>query len=406
MSQIGIEKIHAWTSGLSLDLRTLARTRGVDPERTCGDLLVEQRSVAPSWEDAVTLAVNAAQPMLTAQDRADIGLLVVGTESAVDMEKPVSSWVHHHLGLAPRCRNFEVKHACYAGTAGLRTAQAWVMAGLCDKALVITTDLSLLGLGQPYEYVLGCGAVAVVVSRQPDFLILEPETWGAYAHDVTDVIRPTGRIETGNSEESLFSYLGAVHEAWDDLERRAGPQSVRDFDRFVYHAPFSGITFRAHKALLQRDADASRATAWADFEQRTLPSLRHNRRVGGVYGGSTWLSLLGLVDGDPTVGPGTRVGVYSYGSGSCAEVYGARFGERVREVAAAAGLDQQIAARVPLDVATYEALERARHDATGAAEYTPDRTLAAEAWDQHYSGHRRLVLQGVRDYVRAYGWAS
>jgi len=65
------------------------------------------------------------------------------------------------------------------------------------KALVVTTDLSLIGIGEPYEYILGGGATALLISGQPDFLKISHDQAGVYAQEVTDVIRPLPWLETG-----------------------------------------------------------------------------------------------------------------------------------------------------------------------------------------------------------------
>ena len=123
---IGIEKLRVYPGSLSLPIRALCEARGLDAERTCADLMIDERSVNPPWEDAVTLGVNAAEPLLSDEDRSQIGLLLVGTESSVDQEKPVSSWVHHFLRLPTDCLNLEVKHACFAATGALELAKAWL----------------------------------------------------------------------------------------------------------------------------------------------------------------------------------------------------------------------------------------------------------------------------------------
>ncbi|HEY5961076.1 MAG TPA: hypothetical protein VIV60_31180, partial [Polyangiaceae bacterium] len=123
---VGIEKLRVYPGSLSLDIRSLCAARGMDAERTASDLMIDQRSVNPPWEDAVTLGVNAAEPLLDDQDRQQIGLLLVGTESSVDQEKPVSSWVHHFLRLPSDCLNLEIKHACFAATGALELAKAWL----------------------------------------------------------------------------------------------------------------------------------------------------------------------------------------------------------------------------------------------------------------------------------------
>ena len=50
----------------------------------------------------------------------DIGLIAVGTESALDMSRPLSAWVAEELGLRGAVRSYEVKHACYGGTLALK----------------------------------------------------------------------------------------------------------------------------------------------------------------------------------------------------------------------------------------------------------------------------------------------
>jgi hydroxymethylglutaryl-CoA synthase len=119
---IGIEKLRIYPNSLAYSTRALCEARGMDADRTIQDLIIQERAVNPTWEDAVTMGVNAAQPLLTDEDRRSIGLLLVGTESSVDQEKPVSSWIHGYLGLPSDCLNFETKHACYAATGALQMA--------------------------------------------------------------------------------------------------------------------------------------------------------------------------------------------------------------------------------------------------------------------------------------------
>lgn len=398
MTKVGIEKLRAYVPSLGLDLVELAEARGVDPAHPREDLLTDQRAVMAPWEDSVTMAVNAARGLLTDEDRDAVELLLVATETGVDLEKPISSWVHRYLELPTRCRNLEVKHACYSGTGALKLAASYLTSAFCDpgaKALVITTDASLVGIGEPYEYILGAGATAALVSRRPDFLALHPGRSGVYAQEVTDVIRPTGRVETGNSETSLFSYLEAVDGAFDALEEKTGALDfAHAFAAHLYHAPFGGITFRAHKRVLGRSAELDKSAAWADFARRVLPSLTYARRIGGTYGGSLFFAMLALAR-HADLRAGDDLCVFSYGSGSCAEAYTATLGPRAAELAVAAGVDGALAAREMIDVATYERLERERAAAWGEADYTPPAAGSGAG----------LVLHGVSDYVREYTWS-
>lgn len=404
--RLGIEKIRAWPSTGYLQMDDLCTARGHDPADVRDNLLVDQRSVAPPWEDPVTYAVNAAQGLLDDDDRQRVELVIVGTETAVDFEKPISSWVHRYIGLGRGVRNFEVKHACYSGTAGLMMALSWIAAGLSPrgKALVVNTDHSTLGIGLPWEYVLGCGAVALLVSRDPAFLEIEWGRSGVYANEVSDVIRPTAQIETGSSESSLFSYLEAVDGAYDAYEANVGEVDFEGwFKKNVYHVPFGGITFRAHKMLLGRRGDPSKAEALESWRRKVLPSLTFNRRSGGVYGSSTFFAILGLVHACDDLRPGDRIGVYAYGSGSCAELWSGLVGEHAAAIGRRADLAGMLDRRRRLTVAEYEAVERERDASAGIADYAPTRGIVPGWWEDQYEGKGLLFLERIAGYVRTYG---
>lgn len=407
--QIGIEKFGVYPCALALSIADLCRARGLDAANFCGRLFCDERSVMGPFEDVVTLAVNAAQPMLTEEDRAAVRLLIVASESAVDQEKPISSWVHAFLGLRPDCRNFEVKHACYGSTGALQLAIGWLASGLDPgaKALVINADHALIGIDGPQEPVLGAGAAAVLVSGTPRLVAYDLGWNGVYAHEVADIFRPAPGVETGDADESLTSYLDAVEFAYDAYVARVG-QPV-DFDAFfagnVYHVPFGGLSQRAHLRLARRELALSRADAECHWARKSKASLTYNRRMGGVYGAATFVALAGLIEHSPHLHGGDRIGIYSYGSGSCAEFYSATVGEHARDALADAGIGAQLDARRMLTLDEYERCERALLAATCAKDYTPAGDLVPGLYEQQYEGRRRLVFRGTRDYFREYAWS-
>ena len=135
----------------------------------------------------------------------------------------MSSWVRHYAGLPDHCRNLEVKHACYAGTGAIHLAAHWLLAqpdGV--RALVVASDESRQHFHRPWEYVMGAGAVAMLLSKDPRFLALELDLGGVYAYEVSDLTRPTSRVEAGHSETSLLSYLDAVDLAFGRYREIAG----------------------------------------------------------------------------------------------------------------------------------------------------------------------------------------
>jgi hydroxymethylglutaryl-CoA synthase len=371
--------------------------------------MIDERSVNPPWEDAVTLGVNAAEPLLTEEDRSQIGLLLVGTESSVDQEKPTSSWVHHFLRLPSDCLNLEIKHACFAATGALELAKAWLVspAARGRKALIVSTDQTTLTLNESWEPVCGAGAAAALVSTSPKILSYESGRAGVYAHEVSDVIRPNMRLETGNSETSLFAYLQAVENAYENYLTVVGEpiDFTSYFARVLYHTPFAGITYRAHRALLNIHSNMTGKEAKVDYQKRTLPAVRHNRRMGATYGASTFIGLLGLLDSDPEVNVGDRLGIFAYGSGSCAQFYSAILGPGARDAATRANLGALLDARRPLTVAEYEMVERIRDAHVGVESFTPDMTLLDTWYNQYYRDQHLLVLRGIGEYYRDYGWS-
>jgi 3-hydroxy-3-methylglutaryl CoA synthase len=406
--RVGIEKLHVYPGSLALPMQALCAARGHPVEDVRDVLMVDERSVNPEWEDPVTMAVNAAKPLIASEDRDRIGLLIVATESGVDQEKPISTWVQRYLGLSSRVRNVEMKHACYGATAALQLAATWIASGAAGgrAALVINTDQSRMHLGKPWEYVLGAAAAAVVLSSRPDVLEIELGASGVYTDEVSDLTRPTATVETGNSETSLLSYLDALDAAFDDYELNCPPAASENyFARNIYHLPFGGMGYRAHKAVLRRQGITAKAAIWASFTRKTLPSLVFARRMGGTYGASTFIALLGLLTSDRELHAGDRLGIFSYGSGCCAELWSGLVGAQARPAAEAAGLIKLLDARRALTVAEYEAIERARTSLVDNGDFETNLASLGDWYDRYYAGKGLLVFRGMKEYYRQYAWS-
>ena len=403
---VGIERIAAYPCTLAIDMETLAHGRDHDPKHPIEELLVTARSLNPLWEDPVTMAVNAARTLLTEEDRAEIELIVVGTESSPDFGKPISTYVQRWCGIQPNCRNFETKHACYGGTAALMTAAHWVASGVRPgkKALVITTDQSRAHLGKPWEYVLGAGASAMIVSDQPDVLALNLTQHGYWTTEIADTFRPSPAHEEGNVHESLYAYLDALEGAYAHFESQVGEIDYRTwFKRNIYHVPFGGMTFQAHRTLLKRSGRISAREVREHFDHQTRPTLRYTSQMGGTYTSAVYLALMSLVRscGDE-LAAGDRIGVLSYGSGSCAEFFAPRIGANAANGVLSAELETAIAERQMVDLAEYERLERNRTALCAESSYRVDLTECDGLYQRNYADRRRLYLREVAGWTRHY----
>ncbi len=409
MKKIGIEKINIYGCSLCMKQEDLAKARGKDPDQVVKDYLINTRSVNPPYEDTVTMGANAAKPIITEDDKKDIGLLIVGTEGSTDFGKPISTNIHNALGLNPNIRNFETKHACYSGVAALDSALNWIAAGLNHgkKALIIATDFSRMHLGKDHEFVLGGTAAAVLISDNPKVVEYELEKKGFWTTDVYDTFRPTATHESGNNEVSLYSYMDAIEGAYNHYLENANEKINFDtyFKYNIYHMPFPGMAFQAHRILCNLSNPRSKSEIRENFNQRVLPSLHYAMRVGSTYGASNFIGLCGLIKSADDIKQGDRIGLFSYGSGAIGEFYSALVSAQAKKIIDGLQIDKAFDQRREVSVEEYENIEKMRTSNIEKPDFVPDFSVLDNWYDKHYNGKGYLVLKEVKDYYRKYEWS-
>ncbi|GAC1594108.1 MAG: hydroxymethylglutaryl-CoA synthase [Myxococcales bacterium] len=380
-----------------LELSDLAQARGVPPSKYVEGLGVRRMAVAQPWEDPVALAANAARRLFATSgtDPGQIGLCVVGTETAVDHSKPISAYLHGLLGLPQRARVYETKHACFGGTAGLFAAVDWIASGAARgrSALVICTDIARYELRSPGEPTQGAAAVAMLVSERPRLFALEPGVSGSYARDVDDFWRPLyskdARVDGQLSVQCYLDALGGAYGAWKEVCAEADLHAP--LSRRCYHVPYGKMARKAHRHARSLDG-LSEAEADASFAREVAPSLVLPAEVGNVYTGSLYLSLASLLHAEAAALEGERVGLFSYGSGCTAEFFAGRVVAGAGAHAARLGLAQPLQGRRRYSLAEYEAIRAA--DAAG--DRAPQREVAARPGEVAFAG----VASDRRVYLR------
>lgn len=415
--RVGIEAMAVAVPRRYLAIEDLAAARGVAPAKYTVGLGAREMAVADPGEDTVALAATAAARLLRTHgvDPARIGMLVVGTETAVDHSKPVASFVQGLLQLPRTMRTYDTQHACYGGTAALMAASDWIASGSAAgrAALVVCSDLARYGLATAGEPTQGGAAVAMLVSDRPELLELDQGTNGVFSTDVHDFWRPVGRREAlVDGHYSIACYLDAVAGAYrmwrDEATRRgllracAAPRSEQ-LARIAYHVPFCKMARKAHAHVrrveleelnggpLDAAALAREEAAFAaSFERQVAPSLLLASRIGNTYTGSLYLGIASLLHAQGAELAGQRLGLFSYGSGCSSELFSGVVGPRAAEVIARAGLGDLLARRVRIDVAEYERIMRLPRDEAPADDTPP--------------GAFRFT--GVRDDRRTYTPAS
>lgn len=409
---VGIECINAYVGQASLDARILFESRGLDMERF-DNLMMVRKSVSLPCEDPVTYAVNAAKPIIQSMsdtDRNKIELLITSTESGLDFGKSLSTYVHDHLGLNRHCRLFEIKQACYGGTAGLQMAANFIASNASPgaKALVIATDL-FRGWGESLAYAepaAGAGAVAMLVSGQPDILELDFGANGVYGYEVMDTCRPDVAVETGDADLSLLSYLDCLEHSFRAYSTRVdGVDFQNTFDFLAFHTPFAGMVKGAHRNLFRKFKPEFVSNAEIDFKTRVVPSLEYCVEVGNIFGGTLYLALCSLID-NITISEAKRVGMYSYGSGCSSEFFSGIITENSRHKLNAMNIRQSLSNRYALTMVEYEKLLMANREwLFGVKDKFVDLTDFNKLYDQKIAGKKLLTLKSVKNYHRQYEWS-
>jgi len=407
---IGIEKMNLYAGSLVLDIEKLAVARGRDVGYFKNDLMIDKKSQLVDYEDVITMAVNAAKPIITDEDREKIELCIFATESGLDYCKSNSTYMQRYLDLKPQVRNFEVKNACYAATCGIQMAVSWIASGMGrgKKALIVSSDINYDHEGRSGEEVPAIGAVAVLVSDQPKIIEYELGKVGYFSFECTDYARPTATWDIINAQESLYAYLDCLEGAWEHYKQAAGDVDFKTyFKRLVYHTPFGGLTKMAHGRILRDIYGKMKKKEIAEnFEKMVGPSLAIARAVGNTYSSTVYTCLMSLILEDDEITAGDRVGLYSYGSGSAAEFYSAIVLPEAKETLQALKIHDHLAARYDLDIEEFDRLARKRSvHAVDKPDFETDLDDPPGWFDRYYKDKGLLILRGAKDFIRQYEWS-
>ncbi|SCW49844.1 hydroxymethylglutaryl-CoA synthase [Paenibacillus tianmuensis] len=418
MAAVGIEAMNVFGGTAYLDVMDLARHRNLDIPRF-ENLLMKQKAVALPFEDPVTFAVNAAKSVVDAlseEEKNRIELLITCTESGIDFGKSLSTYVHHHLGLSRTCRLFEIKQACYSGTAGFQMAINFILSQVSPgaKALVVATDISRFlaveggdALSEDWSFAEpsgGAGAVALLVSDKPHVFQVDVGANGYYGYEVMDTCRPVADSEAGDADLSLLSYLDCCENAFLEYQRRVADVEYRDtFQYLSFHTPFGGMVKGAHRTMMRKIAKVKGPEIEADFQQRVVPGLTYCQRVGNIMGATVLLSLASTIDNGQFEG-NKRIGIFSYGSGCCSEFYSGVVTPRSQEVLRGFKLQEQLNNRYRLSMDEYEKILHSSSAVKfGTRNVKLDLNLIPGALASGQAG-QRLYLEEISEFHREYRW--
>lgn len=352
----GIASLGLHLPPLAMDVEELARLRGEEPEKYTVGLGCREMALCPPDYGVVELAAEAARRALGRWRGGldQIGLLAVGTESAVDMSRPLSAWVADRLGLRGAVRSYEVKHACYGGTLALRQAVEWRLSGAARgrAALVVAADVALYAEGDPGEPTQGAGAVAMIVDG-PEVAAIATESY-PYSEPEFDFWRPVGEdYPRVHGPLSLDCYKRAAERCFGALVGQDDPvAALAHLRALCFHVPFPKMV---RKAVYQ----VGEAFGWtaerieALFKEKVNPTMLWNRLCGNAYTASLWISVAQALRG---LAAGDRLAAFSYGSGFGAELLVLEAGPAARAGAWGEDVERDLAGRRRIGAEEYRRL--------------------------------------------------
>ncbi len=406
MSEVGLSDIAIYVPPYYLPYEELAAVYGQPKEKYSMGLGNQSMAVIPNWEDVVSMAANAALQVLekSGTDPGDIQQLVVSTESGVDHSKPVASFVQGLLKIGTRCRVYEVKNACYGGTAGLVDSMDRVSRAAKSprKSLLIMTDIARYGFGTPGEPTQGAGAVAVLVEQNPRLCSIDTSLNGVFSKNVFDFWRPNGNhFPFVDGKFSIECYLAALEGALSEFRFNAGLERGRlmDYlDYVIYHMPFTNMAKKAHRRLIEIEYSGSDLETQEEIYNRTFsskvaPGLTGAREVGNIYTGSLYMGLVSLLENEREKAEDKRIGAFSYGSGCMAEFLVYHTKTKLSKIIDSLHFKDQLDKRKKI---TFEEYTQFYSNSREEVFYPPDDINSLK------TQYTKFLFAGIKDHKRQY----
>jgi len=298
------------------------------------------------WEDTATFAANAATEVLerlSVEQRERIRYVLVGTETAVDLAKPVASYVHGMLkktgyALGSALSTYDIKHACAGGTSALLSAASNLICSGTDRerGLVISSDIARYDAPSTAEFTQGGGSAALIVEKNPRLLEINLKIQGYFSSDVDDFFRPlnsiTAKVKGRYSMDCYQSALKAAFEDYCNRTQQSPSKCIDEIDYIALHVPFPTMPEIALRRLLSDSCEKSEAEI-EHFIQRSgfIDAMYLCKFFGNLYTASLYTYLAALLHqeyhriGEGIVGK--RVLMASYGSGNTMTVFASRICE-------------------------------------------------------------------------------
>lgn len=224
-------------------------------------------AICSDREDIHSISLTVVKRLFEKNDisPANVGFLMVGTETLLDKSKSTKSVL---MQLFEESGNMDVQgvdttNACFGGTAALHHAVDWVNGADWDGryAVVVCGDIAVYakGVARPTG---GAGAIAMLVGPNAP-LVIDRGVRTHFMKHAYDFYKPDPRSEypTVNGALSVNCYMEAVFKSYGTFRKKFAAAnhvaerdvSVNDFDGLIFHAPYCKIVSKALARIVFSD---------------------------------------------------------------------------------------------------------------------------------------------------------
>ena len=403
----GIEAASFHVPSLYLEIKDLAEKRNIEPAKLEKGLGLHKMAFPDVHEDAATFAAEALLKLIRDYNLnpKEISRIYLGTESALDAAKPTATYAMQMVetvlekDFGARCfKNCDVvdmTFACVGAVDALQNCLDFCRANPGKKAVVIASDYAKYELESSGEYTQGGGAVALLLSDNPQLLEIE-NVYGVATESVFDFFKPRrvalksdlnsstefmpDKIEIF-TDEPVFDghysnqcYQDRIREAYEHYKDQTGIEKpYKDWRYLIFHLPYAFHGKRVFTELYslenqlpfgtpEEQKTVAKSEDYLNFINRKIePSQRASSEVGNMYTASVFMALLSAMqvsyDNHEDL-EGQKIGFLAYGSGSKAKVFAGKVGQSWRNVVEKWNIFENLKNRTSINFETYEKLHR------------------------------------------------
>ncbi|OAB31330.1 hydroxymethylglutaryl-CoA synthase [Flavobacterium fryxellicola] len=416
--KIGIDAITFDVAKIHLPIKTLAKARNIDPEKLEKGLGLLKMTLPDTHQDTVVFGANALTKLITdhAIDLTEIARIYVGTESAIDGSKPLSSFLvtlmEQNFGenTLSECDVVDFTFACIGAVDAMQNCIDFIHLNPTKKAIVVATDFAKYDLNSTGEYTQGAGALAMLITANPRIIAIENH-WATSTKGVFDFFKPYRSISktaiTGNAtnepwfenleseieihkDQPVFDgqysnqcYMDRTRDAYFCFKKlKKTPETVYDsWNSIVMHLPYAFQGRRMLSEIYALDAsittisgnedaveyqnklkEVSKSEAYKAFvAEKLMPAEIASSLIGNLYTGSIFMGLLSTLahfyDTEKEIS-GTTFGFLAYGSGSKSKVFEGTIQPNWKSAMTGVHLFETLEKSLEIDFETYEKLHK------------------------------------------------